>query len=66
MPQMVWKKDGLILPADEATTQQTPKLCKIKIDKTTRKNGGEYMLELINSTGKELIPITIKVIGKHC
>ena len=59
---MVWKKDGMILPEDEATTQQTPKLCKIKLDKASRKNAGEYELELSNATGKEKIPITIKVI----
>lgn len=57
---MKWTKNGSPFTDN---VEQTPDFCKIKLKKTTRADQGEYQCELANDTGKELVPITIKVIG---
>lgn len=42
---------------------QTPEFCKIELKKAKRGDTGEYELELENDSGKDKVPITIKVIG---
>ena len=62
MPRASWTKDGQ--PVKGADVSQTPDLAKIKLKAVKRGDGGEYQLELKNDTGKELVPITLKVIGE--
>ena len=61
MPLMKWTRDGK--PIDDGT-EQTPDFAKIKLKAIQRKDEGEYQMELTNDTGKETVPITIKVIGR--
>ena len=58
---MKWTKNGS--PYDK-NVELTPDFCKIKLKAIERADQGEYVLELENDTGKETVPITIKVIGR--
>ena len=62
MPKSTWSKDGKPLKGVE--TDQTPEFCKIKLKAVKRPDGGEYELELMNDSGVDKVPITLKVIGK--
>jgi len=67
VPTSKWSKNSKALPADDnLSTSQKPEMCKLQIQKARREDAGEYELELENASGKVNVPITIKVIGKHC
>ena len=62
MPKAKWSKDGQ--PLKGAEFSQTPEMCKIKLKAVKRGDKGDYQLELTNDTGKDKVPITIKIIGQ--
>ena len=66
IPKMTWTKNGVTLkPTSNLDLNQSPDFCKIKLKKAGRGDAGEYQVELENDSGKETVPITIKVIGKY-
>jgi len=67
VPTSKWSKNNQSLDKDDnISTSQMPEMCKIQIKKAKRSDAGEYELELENESGKHMVPITIKVIGKFC
>ena len=62
LPKATWTKDGKAIP--KVDVDQTPDFCKLKLKAVQRPDRGEYQLELVNDSGKETVPITLKVIGK--
>lgn len=63
MPSMHWTKNGEGV-GDSVVTDQTPEFCRIKLKSPVRGDKGSYELELVNSVGKDKVPITINVLGK--
>jgi len=66
VPKGKWSKNKVPLVVDDnVSVSQKPDMCKLQIQKSKRSDGGEFELELENSSGKISVPITIKVIGQY-